>query len=134
MRTAILGCGYVGLELCRQLSGQNVTGVRRSESAIEAVGADAVQADVTDADSLAAVPDADALVFLASSGGRDAEAARTVYVEGLRTVIDHFGNRADAPEQLIYTSSTGVYGDHKGGVGERGDADRTDDGENARAE
>lgn len=115
MRTAILGCGYVGLELCRQLSDQTVTGVRRSENeAIEAAGAHAVQADVTDADSLTAVPDADALVFIASSGGRDAEAAREVYVEGLRTVIDHFGNRADAPEQLIYTSSTGVYGDHSG--------------------
>jgi nucleoside-diphosphate-sugar epimerase len=117
VRTAILGCGYVGCELCRQLS-HDVTGVRRSENgirAIEAAGANAVQADVTDADSLAAVPDSDTIVFIASSGGRDAEAARAVYVEGLQTVIDHFGNRADAPEQLIYTSSTGVYGDHDGG-------------------
>lgn len=116
MRIAILGCGYVGLELCRQLvPTHDVTGVRRSESEIiEAAGANAVQADVTDADSLAAVPDADAIVFIASAGGRDAETARTVYVEGLRTVIEHFGNRADAPEQLIYTSSTGVYGDHGG--------------------
>jgi nucleoside-diphosphate-sugar epimerase len=117
VRTAILGCGYVGCELCRQLS-HDVTGIRRSENgirAIEAMGANAVQADVTDAGSLAAVPDSDALVFIASSGGRDAEAAREVYIEGLQTVIDHFGNRADAPEQLIYTSSTGVYGDHNGG-------------------
>jgi nucleoside-diphosphate-sugar epimerase len=117
VRTAILGCGYVGCELCRQLS-HDVTGVRRSENgirAIEAAGANAVQADVTDADSLAAVPDSDVLVFIASSGGRDAEAAREIYVDGLQTVIDHFGNRANAPEQLIYTSSTGVYGDHDGG-------------------
>jgi nucleoside-diphosphate-sugar epimerase len=116
MRIAILGCGYVGLELCQQLSDHDVTGVRRSESgieAIEATGANAVQADVTDSASLAAVPDADAIVFIASSGGRDAETARNVYNEGLKTVIDHFANREEW-EQLIYTSSTGVYGDHSG--------------------
>jgi nucleoside-diphosphate-sugar epimerase len=30
-------------------------------------------------------------------------------------VIETFGARARSPEQLIYTSSTGVYGDHDGG-------------------
>lgn len=117
MRVAILGCGYVGLELCRLLDDHEVTGVRRSESGIktiEATGTNAVRADVTDADELSAVPDADAIVFMASSGGRDAETARDVYVEGLKTVIDQFGSRADSPETLIYTSSSGVYGDHDG--------------------
>ncbi|WP_276281077.1 SDR family oxidoreductase [Halorussus caseinilyticus] len=119
MNVAILGCGYVGLELGRQLTeaGHRAVGVRRSDdglAAVEAAGFEAVQADVTDADSLDAVPDADALVFAASSGGRDAAAAREVYVEGLRTAIDHFGAREDSPERLVYTSSTGVYGDHGG--------------------
>ncbi|MDG5775852.1 SDR family oxidoreductase [Haloarculaceae archaeon H-GB1-1] len=118
MRVVILGCGYVGVELGRQLADDHeVVGVRRSESgvaAIEDAGFRGVQADVTDADSLAAVPDADAVVFAASSGGRGAEAAREVYVAGLRTAIDHFGQRADAPERFVYTSSTGVYGDHDG--------------------
>ena len=117
-RVAILGCGYVGLELGRQLrDGHEVVGVRRSDGGIEAIedtGFEAVRADVTDAESLSAVPDADWLVFAASSGGRGAEAAREVYVEGLRTAIDHFWSRADPPERLVYTSSTGVYGDHDG--------------------
>ncbi|EMA06827.1 Nucleoside-diphosphate-sugar epimerase [Haloarcula vallismortis] len=117
-RVAILGCGYVGLELGRQLRDDHeVVGVRRSDDGIEAIedaGFEAVQADVTDAESLSAVPDADWLVFAASSGGRGAEAAREVYVEGLRTAIDHFWSRADPPERLVYTSSTGVYGDHDG--------------------
>ena len=117
MRIAILGCGYVGLELGRQLAarGHDVVGVRRSASGIEAIetnGFEAVRADVTDADALAAVPDVDALAFLASSGGRGAEAARTVFVEGLRTVVEHFGARSEAPQYLVYASSTGVYGDH----------------------
>lgn len=118
MRVAILGCGYVGLALARQLAPDHeVVGVRRSADGIEAVegtGAEAVQADVTDAADLSAVPDVDALVFAASSGGRGADAARQVYVEGLRTVIETFGARADPPERLVYTSSTGVYGDHDG--------------------
>jgi nucleoside-diphosphate-sugar epimerase len=118
MRVAILGCGYVGLELARQLrEDHDVIGVRRSADgaeAVEATGATAVRADVTDADALDAVPDVDALVFAASSGGRGADAAREVYVDGLRTAIEHFGARADAPDRLVYTSSTGVYGDHDG--------------------
>jgi len=119
VRVAILGCGYVGLELAVQLQPDHeVVGVRRSESgvaAVERTGALGVQADVTDAGSLAAVPDVDALVFAASSGGRGADAAREVYVEGLRTTLDHFADRESPPARLVYTSSTGVYGDHDGG-------------------
>lgn len=118
MRIAIFGCGYVGLELARQLvDDHEVVGVRRSEdgvAAVEETGATAVQGDVTDANDLEAVPDADALVFAASSGGRGAEAAERVYVDGLRTVIETFGDRSAPPERLVYTSSTGVYGDHGG--------------------
>jgi nucleoside-diphosphate-sugar epimerase len=118
MRVAILGCGYVGLELGRQLSADHeVVGVRRSAegiAAIEEARFEAVRADVTDPDALAAVPDAEAVVFAASSGGRGPEAARTVYVEGQRTAIDHFGSRASPPDRYVYTSSTGVYGDHGG--------------------
>jgi len=117
-RVAILGCGYVGLELGRQLrDDHDVVGVRRSDEGvarIEDAGFDGVRADVTDPDSLSAVPDADWLVFAASSGGRGADAAREVYVDGLETTVDHFWSREDAPERLVYTSSTGVYGDHDG--------------------
>ena len=118
MRVAILGCGYVGLELARQLSDHEVVGVRRSEAglaAVEATGAEAVRADVTDPAALERIPDADALVFAASSGGRGAEAAERVYVDGLQTAIEAFGARESPPERLVYTSSTGVYGDHDGG-------------------
>ncbi|ELY37463.1 SDR family oxidoreductase [Natronorubrum tibetense] len=119
MNVAILGCGHVGLELGRQLAerGHEVIGVRRSDDGVEAIdaaGFDAVQADVTDREALGAVPDVDAIVFAASSGGRGADAAREVYVEGLRTAIRHFGEREQNPDRLVYTSSTGVHGDHDG--------------------
>jgi len=118
MQVAILGCGYVGLELGRRLSPtHDVVGVRRSAAGLDAIedaGFDGVQADLTEPDSLAAVPDADAVVFAASSGGRGAEAARSVYLEGQRGAIEHFASRDDPPERYLYTSSTGVYGDHDG--------------------
>ena len=119
MDVAILGCGYVGLELGRRLTaaGHRPVGVRRSEDGVEeveAAGFEGVRADVTDAEALSAVPDVDAAVFAASSGGRDAAAAREVYVEGLRTAVRHFGGRDDSPERFLYTGSTGVYGDHDG--------------------
>ena len=126
MRVVVVGCGYVGLELAEQLAerGHAVTGVRRSDAgldAVEAVGervdgveVDAVRADATDPASLDALPDADAVVFAASSGGRGAEAAREVYVDGLRNVIEAYAARSSPPDRLVYTSSTGVYGDHDG--------------------
>ena len=89
----------------------------RSDEGVEQIddaGFEAVQADITDREALATVPDVDAIVFAASSGGRGAEAAREVYVEGLRTAIEAFGEREHVPDRLVYTSSTGVHGDHDG--------------------
>jgi len=130
MRIVIVGCGYVGLELARQLGtrGHDVTGVRRSDGGLEAIASlnetvhgtidgsvEAVRADAVKADTLSSLPDADAVVFAASSGGRDAAAAREVYVDGLGNVVEEYGARPTPPERLVYTSSTGVYGDHDGG-------------------
>ncbi|WP_142855971.1 SDR family oxidoreductase [Salinigranum halophilum] len=119
MKVVVLGCGYVGLELGRQLTaaGHDVVGVRRSDSGLEAVadaGLDPVRADVTESETLADVPDADWVVFAASSGGRGADAARRVFVDGLQNAVDAFAARESPPERLVYTSSTGVYGDHDG--------------------
>lgn len=129
MRVVVVGCGYVGLELGRQLrrsdasagsggSEHRVWGVRRSDEGlaeVEAAGLEPVRADATDPASLSALPNADAVVFAASSGGRGADAARRVYVEGLANVVDEYADREDSPNRLVYTSSTGVYGDHDGG-------------------
>ena len=118
-RVVILGCGYIGIELGRQLTaaGHEVVGVRRSDegcAAIEDAGFTAHQADLTDTDDRAGLPDADWLVFAASSGGRNAEAARKIYVDALDGIIEQYGERASTPDRLVYTSSTGVYGDHDG--------------------
>ena len=118
-RVVIVGCGYVGLELGRQLrdAGHDVVGVRRSDAGLDAVAAAGVEphrADATEPASLADLPDAEWVVFAASSGGRGADAAREVYVDGLRNVVGEYADRASPPDRLVYTSSTGVYGDHGG--------------------
>ncbi|NHN42271.1 NAD-dependent epimerase/dehydratase family protein [Halorubellus sp. JP-L1] len=119
MRIVVLGCGYVGIELGRQLvdRGHDVVGVRRSTGGVDAIehaGFDGVRGDLTDPDDVADLPDADALVFAASSGGRGADAAREVYVDGLQTALGEYATREDAPRRIVYTSSTGVFGDHDG--------------------
>ena len=118
MRVAILGCGYVGLELGRQLAavGDDPVGIRRSEHGLalcEAAGVPGVQADLTDPASLAAVPDADALVY-AASPSRGVEDPRAVRVRGVRGAVSHFADRSDQPTRLVGLSSTGVYGDRDG--------------------
>ena len=119
MHVLILGCGYVGRELGRRLvdAGHEVTGVVRSESsaaAIEEDGIRPVRADLTDPDAAGSLPDADALVFAASAGRGSVEEARELYVDGLRAVVAEFEERDSPPERLLFTSTTGVYGDHGG--------------------
>ncbi len=119
MRVVVLGCGYLGIELGRQLdaAGHDVVGVRRSAdglAAVEDAGLTAVRADATDPADLADVPDADWVVYAASAGSGDPAAARATYVDGLRTAVEHFGSRDEPPDRFVYVSSTGVYGDRDG--------------------
>jgi len=119
MHVLVLGCGYVGRELGRQLldAGHDVTGVVRSAGSAEHVesdGIEAVRADLTDHDAASTLPDADAVVFAASAGRGSAAEARALYVDGLGAVVSEFEGRESSPERLLLTSTTGVYGDHGG--------------------
>jgi nucleoside-diphosphate-sugar epimerase len=119
MQVLVLGCGYVGRELGRQLldAGHDVTGVVRSESGAEDLaddGIDPVRADLTDSDDVSTLPDADALVFSASTGRGSVTEARELYVDGLRGIVSEFSGRESTPDRLLLTSTTGVYGDHGG--------------------
>ena len=119
MRVAIFGCGYLGLETGRQLdaAGYDVIGVRRSDAGLSLItdrGLTAVAADLTNPETLGDIPDVSALVVSPTPDARSLEAARQTYITGLESVIAHFGSRDTSPERLIYTSSTGVYGDQNG--------------------
>lgn len=119
MHVVILGCGYIGLEVARRLDANEheVIGVRRSESRVRRIrdaGFTAVQADLTDPASIATLPGADWIVYTASVGRGGTQTARDIYVDGLTDTIETYAEKSPVPDRLIYTSSTGVYGDHDG--------------------
>jgi nucleoside-diphosphate-sugar epimerase len=117
MTTLIIGCGYLGRPVARQLleRGDTVFGTCRSASSAEALaelGVKPVRAEVLDVDSLRSLPAADRVVYCVGfdrSAGAD---KRAVYVEGLRNAL---GRLAAVPGRLVYVSSTSVYGGDDGG-------------------
>jgi nucleoside-diphosphate-sugar epimerase len=120
MRVLIVGCGYVGLPLGRELvrQGHEVFGLRRSALAgaeLRAAGLTPVPADITRPETFAQVPrDFDWVVNCAASGGGTAADYRRVYLEGNRNLIAHL---AGVPlRKLVYTSSTSVYAQNDGSV------------------
>lgn len=115
-RVLIAGCGYVGSQLARRLVGDGVRvwGLRRSaEVGIE--GVETVRADLTDPRSLAELPvGLDAVVYTAAAGGRSDEAYRAAYVDGPRNLIDVLAAQEQPVRRVLFTSSTGVYGQSDG--------------------
>jgi nucleoside-diphosphate-sugar epimerase len=118
MRVLIVGCGYVGLPLGKELArlGHDVFGLRRSASAaaeMQAVGIQPLLADVTQPDTLTKLPrDFDWVVNCTASGGGGAEDYNKIYLEGNRNLLAWL---AGAPlKKFVYTSSTSVYAQNDG--------------------
>ena len=120
MRALIVGCGYVGLPLGAELVklGHEVFGLRRSadaDAALKTTGLTPLHADITQPETLAALPTGfDWVVNCAASGGGDADAYRRLYLQGTRNLIEWLA--ASPPAKFVYTSSTGVYGQNDGAV------------------
>lgn len=114
-RVLVAGCGYVGARVAERLleDGVRVWGLKRDPSTLPA-GVGPVAADVTERDSLDALPaDLDGLVYAVSPAGRTEEAYRAAYVDGLRNVLDAVETLGGAT-RVILVSSTGVYGQTDG--------------------
>ncbi len=116
----IVGCGYVGLPLGKELvrQGHEVFGLRRSvlaEAELQAAGITPLHADITQPETLAKLPrDFDWVVNCAASGGGGAADYRKIYLEGNRNLVAWL---AGAPlKKFVYTSSTSVYGQNNGSV------------------
>jgi nucleoside-diphosphate-sugar epimerase len=120
MRVLIIGCGYVGLALGRELArqGHHVFGVRRSNEGAEqlaAAGITPLVADVTQPATLAALPGPfDWVVNCVSSDKGGLEEYRAVYLQGTRHLIEWLA--AAPPKKFVYTSSTSVYGQTDGSL------------------
>jgi nucleoside-diphosphate-sugar epimerase len=117
MRVLIAGCGYVGTALGLRLaaSGATVWGVRRDPSALPAPLIP-VAADLSDERALTPLlpPALDAVVYTAAAGGFTDEAYRRAYVDGIRSLLGALVKGGHRPERILFTSSTGVYGQTDG--------------------
>lgn len=122
MTTLVVGCGFVGTALARNLAvaGERVVGVARS--GVDVRGVESLARDVTDSDL--SLPAADRAYYLVGAGSRNVDAYRRAYVTGLEHTLDALGPDTD----LVYASSTGVY-DVKDGsrVDEDTPVERTDE-------
>jgi nucleoside-diphosphate-sugar epimerase len=120
MRTLIVGCGYVGIALGRELAhlGHEVFGLRRtteSDSALKAAGIIPLTGDVSKLETLAKLPsDYGWVVNCVSSSGGGVEDYRRVYLQGTRNLLEWL--LPTPPERFVYTSSTSVYGQTDGSL------------------
>jgi len=116
-RVVICGCGYVGTALGEELaaSGDTVWGLRRDPSSLPP-SILPLAADLLDPRSLAAVlpRGADALVYAASASGYSDDAYRRAYVDGVASLLEALEALGERPGRVVFTSSTGVYGEDLG--------------------
>jgi nucleoside-diphosphate-sugar epimerase len=115
-RILIAGCGDLGERVARLLltQGDDVYALRRRPPDSDDGGIRWLSADLTRAETLAALPERiTRLVFLPAPEAREPERYRAVFVDGLRNVLDALD--AAALERVLFVSSSAVYGDHGDG-------------------
>jgi nucleoside-diphosphate-sugar epimerase len=116
VRVLIAGCGDVGVALGQRLaqSGDKVWGLRRRADAIPAP-LRAVQADLTQPETLAQLPGRfDRVCYAAAAGGFSEEAYRRTYVVGVVNLLRALSEGGHPVQRFVFVSSTGVYGQRAG--------------------
>ena len=113
----VIGCGYLGAELLRELTrtGWTSTGITLSESSADALrseGLKVVAADLRTSDFRVLTENHPAvMIHCASSGKGGPPAYREIFLETTRRLIKETGF-----EHLIFTSSTSVYAQTDGSM------------------
>lgn len=115
-RVLVVGCGDIGggLAECLIAAGHQVIGLKRSPPVVPVAGVDYRCVDLTQQPTVVRVPtDVDQVCAILTPGGRDAAAYRTVYLAGMKNLLDHFIAAGSRPHWL-FVSSTSVYGQNQG--------------------
>lgn len=118
MKVLIIGCGYVGLEIGRQLThqGHQVFGIKRTiDPEMAEAGIAPIIGDATQEHFWAQLkPEFDWVVNCLSSGRGDATVYKSVYRDTNRHLIHWLHNTRT--QKYVYTSSTSVLGYQDGSV------------------
>ncbi|AMV40116.1 SDR family oxidoreductase [Planctomyces sp. SH-PL62] len=117
MSLLIVGCGYLGCRVAAEWTGRGETvfGTTRSAegaAGLAALGVRPVVADVLDVPSLASLPAVDRVLFCVGYDRNAGPSKRSVYVDGLRNVLERL---PASVARLVYVSSTSVFGNVDGG-------------------
>jgi nucleoside-diphosphate-sugar epimerase len=116
MHVLVAGCGWLGEAIARALvaRGDRVTGIRRDPAraaALAAAGVDPLVLDLAAPGAAGRLPRADAVVACQSSSADSEAAYRAAYVDATRALLE---GAAAAGARLVYTGSTGVFGQRDG--------------------
>lgn len=120
----IVGCGYVGTPLAARLvsQGHRVWALRRnppepspSPGPELASGIRWIRADVTDRSSLEAIPnEIQGIFYTAACSRARGDDPEAIYHQGVQNVLGHATERGWDLRRIVFTSSTGVYGQTEG--------------------
>ncbi len=119
MHVLVAGAGWLGSALSRVMAGQGhrVTAIRRDPGRAAALASPGVEPLALDLSAPGAVDrlprDVDAVVACQAAGADGPEAYRRTYVDATRTLLAALRS-SGRPARLLYTSSTGVFGQRDG--------------------
>jgi nucleoside-diphosphate-sugar epimerase len=111
MHVLVAGCGWLGQAIAAALEalGDRVTAVRRDPARVAALPFPAIAVDLAGPRATKKLPrDVDAIVASQSAGADSLEAYRDAYVRANETLL------ALGAPRLVYTGSTGVFGQRDG--------------------
>lgn len=114
-RVLLVGCGDLGLRVANRLlaQGDHVWALRRNPPDTLTTGLQWLRGDVTQPETLAALPEGiTRLVYLPAPGSRDPAVYRGVFIDGLKNVLAALND--NALQRIVFVSSTAVYGEHHG--------------------
>lgn len=117
MNIAIIGCGYIGMELAKRLKkeGHSVTATTRKPERVEElarVAQHVVLLRGSSEEELATLLH-DNDILIVTVGADDRQDYENAYLNLART-LRRLAQQLALPRRLLYTSSTSVYGDHHG--------------------
>lgn len=116
MQKLIIGCGYVGREVARRWleAGHDVAALTRSEANAQQfsdLGIQPVLGEITNPETLQGLPESETVLYAVGFDRSASQSRHEVYVEGLSHALSVIKERT---QQIIYLSSTSVYGQTAG--------------------